>query len=274
MKNTNKSVNNDAKRDKMFRAAAYWAVVSAIAAYVIGLAFAGRYAGGALFAAVTQIAALILLLYAAFCLLHRRLPRLTKLCRAVWHSCAALAAAVFVVTEIIIIANSGGDYSDYENAPSDCMIILGAGLNGYTPSLSLASRLDEALRQLEVRPDMTVVVSGGQGPGELVTEARAMRDYLVAGGFPPENIIMEERSTNTAQNAAYSMEILRGLEGFDDSLPIIVCSNSYHLFRAKYLMSREGADAVTLSAPVPRLYLVFTGYFREFFSVMFMWRAA
>ena len=68
----------------------------------------------------------------------------------------------------------------YAPAPdrADCLLILGAGLNGTKPSLSLKVRLDKAIDYWKTHSGVPMVVSGGRGPGEAISEAEAMRRYL------------------------------------------------------------------------------------------------
>ena len=92
---------------------------------------------------------------------------------------------------------------------------------------------------------MTVVVCGGQGPDEPVTEAQAMYDYLTARGVAGENILLEDRSHNTWENIRYSQEVLRqaGL----DTDQVLVVSNGFHLTRVRMLWARAWEGEYTLS---------------------------
>lgn len=131
----------------------------------------------------------------------------------------------------------------------DVMIILGCQVKPWGPSILLQDRLDEALDYLEAHPDMTIVVSGGQGPDEPSTEARAMADYLLAQGVPEENILLEERSSNTMENLRYTKELLEQ-QGMDVEDGVLVVSNGFHLTRTRMLAQREGYGKIsTLAAP-------------------------
>ena len=80
------------------------------------------------------------------------------------------------------------------------MIVLGAGVNGTEPSLSLRTRLDAALDYLTANPDIPAVLTGGRGYGETITEAQCMYDYLTERGVEPERLILEDAASNTAEN--------------------------------------------------------------------------
>lgn len=146
------------------------------------------------------------------------------------------------------------------------MIILGAGLeNGLTPSETLRSRLDTALVYIRDNPETIIIVTGGQGDDELIPEADAMRDYLVERGIPPERILVENTSRNTAENFALSKE------HFSPDASVLIVSNEFHLFRALRLAKKNGIEnARTLAAPTPSFMLRFSCHMREFFSIVLM----
>ena len=170
--------------------------------------------------------------------------------KKIWTVLLALfLAGVLTFGALLVLVLSGGH--DKVQGDPQVMIILGCQVKPWGPSILLQDRLDKALDYLEDHPDMTVVVSGGQGADEPVSEAQAMRDYLVEAGFPEEQILMEDRSANTVQNLRYSMELLAA-EGYDVTDDIAVVSNGFHLTRVRMLWNRVcGGDdnLTTLAAP-------------------------
>ena len=91
----------------------------------------------------------------------------------------------------------------------DYIIIHGAGLNGPRPTPLLAGRIDKALELWgKQHQHGKFVVSGGQGADEVVSEAKAMRDYLLEKDVPLDAILMEDRSTTTWENLKYSVGII------------------------------------------------------------------
>ena len=140
---------------------------------------------------------------------------------------------------------------DYVEGKPAAMLILGCQVHPWGPSVLLRDRLDEALDYLAEQPDMTVIVSGGQGPDEHDSEAAVMRDYLVAAGVVPERILVEDRSHNTFQNITYSARLMEE-NGLDIKRGVLVVSNGFHLARARMLWNRvtgEGEHLSTLAAP-------------------------
>lgn len=91
----------------------------------------------------------------------------------------------------------------------DYIIIHGAGLDGPRPTPLLAGRIDKALELWNKQHQHgKFVVSGGQGSDEVVSEAQAMRDYLLDKGVPGDAILMEDKSTTTWENLRYSLAII------------------------------------------------------------------
>lgn len=138
-------------------------------------------------------------------------------------------------------------------------------MEDWGPSVLLQDRLDEALDYLEEHPDMTVVVSGGQGSNEPTTEARAMADYLMAAGVSEEQILLEDQSHNTNENLRYSLQLLEE-EGYDPADGVVVVSNGFHLTRVRMLWDRAaGGDEnlSTLAAPSSHLPTLLKMYIRE-----------
>lgn len=131
---------------------------------------------------------------------------------------------------------------DQISGEPEIMIILGCQVKPWGPSILLQDRLDKALEYLDGRNEIMIVVSGGQGPDEHISEAQAMFDYLTANGVEPRRIIMEDQSFNTFQNLTYSIKMLKE-QGFDVKNDVVVVSNGFHLTRVRMLWNRiNGSD--------------------------------
>lgn len=176
----------------------------------------------------------------------------------------AAGIAVFGVIEAPIVAGARTD------APDDVeyLVVLGAGLHGDVPSLSLTDRLEGALAWLEAHPDCVAVVSGGQGPGETMTEGEAMGIWLDARGIDPSRIIVEDRATSTQENLEYSFALIRGRGGEPDGNCAIVTSE-YHLYRAKALAARQGVECFGVAARTSWPTLMLNYFIREGFAVTY-----
>lgn len=118
-----------------------------------------------------------------------------------------------------------------------CVIVLGCRVRGETPSSMLWVRTRAAYEALSANPEAVVIVSGGQGAGEDITEAEAMRRLLREWGIAEERIYKEETSTSTAENMENSAEILEEL-GITDG--IAISTSEYHQYRASLYAKRSG----------------------------------
>ena len=161
---------------------------------------------------------------------------------AAWCELALIAAlllgfSLFTVLETMVVRGSFADESD---APVSAVIVLGAGVNGETPSLTLRTRIDAAAAYLEEHPDVPVVLSGGQGPGEAITEAECMRRALVRRGVDESRLYPEERSTSTQENLRYSRAILEEL-GVDTAQRVAIVTSDFHLCRARLMWDGDTA---------------------------------
>ena len=167
-----------------------------------------------------------------------------------WFKAVLVLVLAGVVTfGALLGAVLAGSYDHIHGQPQ-VMVILGCQVKDYGPSVLLQDRLDKALSYLETNPDLTIVVSGGQGPDEPTTEARAMADYLMERGVAEKDILLEEESHNTAQNFQYTAQLLEE-EGYNlEQTQVVVVSNGFHLTRARMLAERAGFEEVsTLAAP-------------------------
>ena len=91
----------------------------------------------------------------------------------------------------------------------DYIIIHGAGLDGTRPTPLLAGRIDKALELWNKQHQHgKFVVSGGQGADEIVSEAQAMRNYLLEKGVSADAILMEDKSTTTWENLKNSLVVI------------------------------------------------------------------
>lgn len=146
------------------------------------------------------------------------------------------------------------------------VVILGAGVNGSEPSLSLQSRLEAALAYVADKPDIPIVVTGSQGPGEDISEAQCMADWLMDRGVAAERILLEDQADNTEENIKFSQAMLRN-KGIDTTTNIAVVTSDYHLCRASLLWGVPWM--VPVAAHMPEAYWPLTvNYFvREAFAV-------
>lgn len=175
---------------------------------------------------------------------------------------AAVSWVVFLAVEIRII----WWMRPRRDEETDWLIVLGAQVRGRYITNSLRRRLDRALRYLYQFPETKVVVSGGQGPGEEISEADAMARYLIEQGISEDRVFREDQSTSTRENLRFSR---RYVDAQKDRTGIV--TNDFHIYRSSVIARQEGYRKIFMipadSNPVFQLnYLV-----REFFGVVQVW---
>jgi len=199
----------------------------------------------------------------AISLWFKKLPE--KL-RKVLSTLIIIGICFFLVMTGIVIARGAKNTVDYTE---DCAIVLGSGIRGKTVLPTMRNRLDACLEYHQKNRQAIIIVSGGQGPNEAISEAEAMKRYLVSKGIPASQVVKEDRSHNTKQNFSYSKEILD--QRFGDSHYTVVCITShYHIFRAEKIALKQNINVHTYSANVDWHLLPFA-YIREFLSILKYW---
>lgn len=175
---------------------------------------------------------------------------------------AAVLAALLSFAVLLGVVLTGA--RDHIVGQPQVMVILGCKVESWGPSILLQDRLNKALDYLEDHPDLTIVVSGGQGNDEHQSEAQCMYDYLTDHGVDGGQILMEDQSHNTWENICFTQELLQA-EGVDTS-EMLVVSNGFHLARVRMLWDRawEGEYTLsTLAAPTSHLPSKLKMYIRE-----------
>ena len=194
------------------------------------------------------------------------LPGILRRCPH-WLIIAALCALVLVILCVSALIVYGR--TDTLSGDEDAIIVLGAGIHGEQVSLTLRDRLNAAIACYEKNPDAILVVSGGQGPQEDISEALAMERYLIEHGVPADHIVKEDRSTSTAENFAFSKALLD--ERLGDEYSVAYITNDFHVLRAGQVASRQGLDHITHAHSNTVWYLVVPHCLRECVAVLWYW---
>ena len=166
----------------------------------------------------------------------------------------------FAALELVIYRGARGQTARTDGQRT-VMVIFGCQVRPDGPSILLRDRLDTALAYWEEHPDIHIVVSGGKGDDEHISEAHCMYDYLTAHGVDGANILMEDNSRNTYQNVCGTINLLwnepNAWDWPDDSglhTPdsYVLVSNDFHLARILMLWERATGrldNVATLPAP-------------------------
>lgn len=175
--------------------------------------------------------------------------QLQKICQSGWQKRAYatfVCGFVLFLGTVAFLAFSG--QTDQVTYKEDAIIVLGAGIHGEKVSRVLQMRLDSAVSYANKNPKALLVVSGGQGQGETISEALAMERYLIEKGIPQDKIIKEDRSTSTEENFKFSKTLLD--QYFDGDYQTAFTTNSFHIFRAQIISQNCGMKSNSLHAPI------------------------
>ncbi len=140
----------------------------------------------------------------------------------------------------------------------DYVVVLGAGLiNGEKVTPLLASRINKGIKVYRKNPKSKLIMSGGQGRDELISEAEAMQDYAISQGVPKEDILLEMQSRNTQENLRFSKAQVA------KEAKLAIVTNYYHLFRTLTLARKEGIACIGYGAKT-KFYFSLNAFVREF----------
>ena len=170
----------------------------------------------------------------------------------------SMAFVIFMIYSVFLMIIPRSKDFDY-------VIIHGAGLiNGEKVSKLLQERLDKAIVVYRKDPSPTKLIpSGGKGSDESISEAEAMRNYLLEQGVPESDIIMEDRSATTFENLKFSKDIIDSREG--RKYTALVTSN-YHVYRALRYCRKVGLKCKGIGSHVAFYYWP-SALIREFIAV-------
>lgn len=232
----------------------YW--VSALIFFALGLFFY-------FFVYAYQFTGLMFCGLGAGCL---ALGVLSTLKRKVFGKIFKIALAAGLIAMIITGICIGSYLGGAEDPEAEYVIVLGAGVNGTEPSVSLRERMETAVRYWEEYPNAILILSGAQGDREEITEAQCMYTWLTAHGVPSKNLRKEEQATTTQENIRYSLELVERETG---SRPeqVGIISSEYHLLRASMIADGMGVEALCYPAETGRFVYFCNMFVREIFAV-------
>lgn len=170
----------------------------------------------------------------------------SKLIGRLYHITAGGLVLGIITTSVLLVLIFSELRSTTDHLENtDYAVILGAGLIGDQVSGRLQVRLDTAIALLE-DTDIPIIVSGGQGPDEDISEAEAMKRYLQDKGISEERVILEDQSTSTQENILFSNQLMS-----EKDKHVVIITSDYHMYRSKMLGKRIGWDVSGESAINP-----------------------
>ncbi len=155
--------------------------------------------------------------------------------------------------------------------PASAVIILGSGIEKGRPSPTLKQRLDIGATYAKQYPETLLIVTGGKGFQEQISEAVVMAEYLQQQHhIDPARILLEAKSTSTAENLR-NVQPLLAQQHISLKQPIIIVTSDFHILRAKAIAKHQSYQQIlTLSASTP-LYIRYNSWLREYFAFISGW---
>lgn len=166
-----------------------------------------------------------------------------------------LAAQLLIFHRIPTVAEPDLDY----------VVVLGSQIHSQEPGAILKCRLDKAAEYAAENPDTYMILSGGQEKRKTDTEAQVMKRYLIEKGVPEEQLLLEERSTSTVENLAFSKMLMKE-QGQGARVGIL--TSNFHLYRAQKIAKKMGLEHVWGIASESDRLLFFHFSFRDALALL------
>lgn len=150
-----------------------------------------------------------------------------------------------------LLSGLESEYMVPRNATGDVIILLGGGVYDKSPDLSgVGVPSEEALVRVVMAVRLhkalgaPIIACGGRVFEDGVAEASILKRFLVDLGVPSGQVILEQNSKDTFENARYARQIV---ESFDYKAPLLVTSG-YHMRRSLLSFAKVGLDVTPAPA--------------------------
>ena len=170
---------------------------------------------------------------------------------------------VCILITIYVISSNKKDIlktNDLKKEKFDCILILGAGVRGNTPSPMLEDRLLTGIDLYNKNISKKIVVSGDHGR-EYYDEVNVMKNYLIEKGIPSEDIFMDHAGFSTYDSAYRIKEIFKAKK-------VIIVTQEYHLYRSLQIAKELNLDAKGFAANRREYFGQIKRDIREIFAII------
>ncbi|HEX8242517.1 MAG TPA: YdcF family protein [Longimicrobium sp.] len=138
-----------------------------------------------------------------------------------------------------------------EAREADAIVVLGAAQYNGHPSPVLEARLEHALQLYRAGRARTLIMTGGQAPGDTVSEAMVSKRWAIRHGVPRADILVETTGMNTRESMRAVTRVMRN-RGMRSA---VLVSDPFHMLRLKLLarqMGVRGYTSPTHTSPISR----------------------
>jgi uncharacterized SAM-binding protein YcdF (DUF218 family) len=125
--------------------------------------------------------------------------------------------------------------------PSDAIVVLGAAQYAGRPSPVLKARLDHAVGLWKRGIAARLVLTGGRGVGDTISEAEVGRRYVMKAGVADSAILLETEGRTTSASLSAVADIMNEMP-LDRALLV---SDPFHMLRLQIVSGRLGVESVT-----------------------------
>lgn len=174
-----------------------------------------------------------------------------------------------LIGTIIIAIKSVKKHVKYNK---DYIIILGCQIRkDGTLTPLLKGRVDKSIyfrnKQLEnTGKDVIFIPSGGKGDDEIISEASAMKKYLLDQGIDNKNILLEDKSKNTYENIKFSNQLVK-----KENANIAFSTTNYHVLRTGLIATSQGLKLEGIGSKT-KVYFWINAFIREFVGTLYFER--
>ncbi len=131
---------------------------------------------------------------------------------------------------------------------AEVAIVLGAAVDGDTPSPVFRERIAHAVNLHGDARVSILLFTGGRGEGDDLAESEAARATALEAGVPRDAILVETTSTTTMHNLVEAQVMMRDAN-LDRAL---IVSDPLHMRRAMEMAESLGIDAQPSATPTTR----------------------
>jgi uncharacterized SAM-binding protein YcdF (DUF218 family) len=161
----------------------------------------------------------------------------------------SLLALVALVCGLIVIQGRTDESRRCDQRAACTAIVLGAAQWNGAPSPVLRARLDHALALHRSGRVSQIILTGGVGPGDTLSEAAAGKRYLVERNLPESALLLEEQGTTTWESLRLAADLARA----DGGGLVMVISDPFHMLRSLKMARDLGLEAYgspTTTSPI------------------------
>ncbi len=154
-------------------------------------------------------------------------------------------ALVFVINGIVVLRAKKYVVTDETVSKDyDCILILGCGVRGDSPSLMLSDRLNKGIELYKKGVSKKILMSGDHGK-EHYDEVNVMKQVAVDNGVASEDVFMDHAGFSTYESMYRAKEVF-------EAKKILIVTQDYHLYRAIYSARALGLEAEGMAAQTVR----------------------